>query len=467
MTEGTEKTNVSLTSGKILVLDDEDNIRKILRAMLEAEGYGVEAAATIAQAKVILKEQPIQVVLSDLRLEREDGLSFLKWIREENYLTPVIILTAHGTIDSAVDAMKRGAFDYLSKPFERSEIVRVIKKAMLTYQYQSNNFIRMAGTNGSAGVSMIGTNVKMKDIFGLIEKVAPADSTVLITGESGTGKELIAQALHEKSPRAKAPFIKINCAAIPDTLMESELFGYEKGAFTGATTSKPGRFELAHTGTLFLDEIGEMSVEMQVKLLRVLQDKTFERVGGLKTLTVDVRLVTATNKMIVDEVKAGRFREDLYYRLNVVPVFLPPLRDRKDDIPNLIGFFVTKFSQKLNKPAPIIDPEALELMTEYPWPGNIRQLENVVERVLVMNDGDTILPEQLPPEILDFEQEQLFSSAGSGSLRDQVKEVTRRIERKAIEEALAETSNNVTQAAKKLNISRKGLQLKMKELGLR
>ncbi len=449
---------------RILVLDDEAPLRKILSAMLRAEGHEVDTAATIAEAKAIVREKDVGVILSDLRLEREDGLQMLKWVKEEHPTIPVIILTAHGTVDSAVDAMKQGAYDYVAKPFERTELTRGIRKAMLTYQFQASQFLRTPGVN-FAGLSMIGTNSKMRRIYQLVEKVAPTDSTVLITGETGTGKELIAQAIHEASPRAKGPFIKINCAAIPETLMESELFGYEKGAFTGAATSKPGRFELADGGTLFLDEIGEMSTEMQVKLLRVLQDGTFERVGGLRTLKVNVRLVTATNRDLEKEVKEGGFREDLFYRLNVVPVALPPVRDRRDDIPQLIAYFINKFSERMKKPVPKLSPDALELLAQYPWPGNIRQLENVIERLIVMNDGHEIIGDQLPEEILEFEEERALGPGAS--LKEQVKEATRRIEKKAIEEALIETENNVTRAAKKLNISRKGLQLKMKELGIR
>jgi len=454
-----------MSKSAILVVDDEENIRTILSAMLAAEGYQVVAVATIAKAKEALRLGTIGVVLTDLKLEREDGLTLLKWIRDERLPTPVIILTAHGTVDSAVDAMKQGAFDYLSKPFERSELGQVIRKAILTYEYQSP--LRTISTT-AASFPLIGQNEKMMKIFSTIDKVAATDTTVLIQGESGTGKELIAQAIHEQSLRSKGPFIKINCAAIPHTLMESELFGYERGAFTGAVTSKPGRFELADGGTLFLDEIGEMTTEMQVKLLRVLQDRSFERVGGLRTIKVDVRLVTASNRDLEVEVREGRFRSDLFYRLNVVPIVLPPLRERPDDIPRLIAYFNKKFAEQLKKVAPTVEPEALGLLTQYPWPGNIRQLENVMERLTVMNDGNAITPENLPDEILEYEEQRFLEAQENGaSLKDLVKDATRRIEKKAIEEALVETSQNVTQAARKLNISRKGLQLKMKELGLR
>lgn len=457
---------MSASSARLLVIDDEENIRKILCAMLRAEGYEVVAVATLPEAKESLKGSRFDVVLTDLRLRREDGMAILKWVRDERLGLPVIILTAHGTVDSAVDAMKQGAFDYVSKPFERSELLRVIGKAVLTSQYQSRNFVKSQEADPE-GFPMIGNHQKMRKVFEVIQKVAHTSSTVLISGESGTGKELVAQAIHDKSGRAGGPFIKINCAAIPATLMESELFGYERGAFTGAVTSKPGRFELADKGTLFLDEVGEMSVEMQVKLLRVLQEQRFERVGGIRTIEVDVRLITATNKDLVEEVKAGRFRDDLFYRLNVVPIDLPPLRERPTDIPLLIADFVKKFSARLSKPAPSVTPEALELLTQFPWPGNIRQLENVVERFLVMCDGETILPEHLPEEILEYEERRfLESQTGGTSLKERVRDATRLIERKAIIEALEATAFNVTQAARNLNISRKGLQLKMKELGI-
>ncbi|MBM4315913.1 MAG: sigma-54-dependent Fis family transcriptional regulator [Deltaproteobacteria bacterium] len=454
-------------NAEVLVLDDEINIRKIVSAMLEAEGYVVHSVGTITQAKEIIKQGRVEAVLCDLRLTREDGLQLLKWVREEQSSLPVIILTAHGSIDSAVDAMKQGAFDYLSKPFDRIELARVIKKAVLSFKVQSEE---LKNWNSSESPHpMIGETPKMLKLYGMLDKVASSDSTVLILGESGTGKELIAGAIHERSSRAKGPFIKINCAAIAENLMESELFGHERGAFTGAISSKPGRFELADNGTLFLDEIAEMSVEMQVKLLRVLQEKSFERVGGVRTLNVDVRLIAATNRDLDKEIREGRFRNDLFYRLNVVPLELPPLRERPEDIPRLIVFFLKKMGDRMKKDPPVLQPETLELLVQYPWPGNIRQLENVIERVMVLNGGGAVTAEQLPEEILEFEEQRFVErqATSAGSLKELVKDATRRIEKKAIEEALQETQNNVTQAARRLNISRKGLQLKMKELGIR
>jgi len=319
---------------------------------------------------------------------------------------------------------------------------------------------------------LIGTSQTMQAVFSIVEKVAMTPSTVLITGESGTGKELIAKALHQHSARRDKPFIRVNCAAIPDTLIESELFGYEKGAFTGATNSKPGRFELAHEGTLFLDEIGEISTEMQVKLLRAIQESEFERVGGVTTKRVDVRLVTATNRDLAGEVQAGRFREDLFYRLNVVPVRLPPLRERKEDIGLLASHLLEKYSKRLNKPAVKLAAEAMDVLQAYDWPGNIRELENVLERTLLFCDGDVIGVDALPPEL------QLPTKLATGplamdlpmgvtDLKGAVRLITRRIEREMIDRALEETGRNVTKTARQLGISRKSLQTKMKELSLR
>lgn len=451
---------------KVLVLDDEENLRKILSSMLSISGHSVLTCAKIAEAKEKILNDSIEVVLTDMKLHHEDGLQLLKWVKEERLPIPMIVLTAHGTVDTAVDAMKQGAFDYLSKPFERSELLRVVEKAGVTFRYQKHS--SLGSVASGALFPMIGDSPQMKKIYSVLEKVAPSDSNVLIMGESGTGKELIAQALHDLSPRKDEAFIKINCAAIPETLMESELFGYERGAFTGAVGSKPGRFELAEGGTLFLDEVAEMSTEMQVKLLRVLQDKTFERVGGIRTLKMNVRLVTATNKNLDEEVARGTFRKDLYYRLNVVPISLPPLRERAHDIPHLVASFVKKFSEQMKKPAPTLSPETLELLLQFQWPGNIRQLENVIERLIVLDETGVITPDHLPEEILEFEEERfLKQKIAIGSLKEIVKDATRKIEKKAIEDALQETENNVTQAARKLDISRKGLQLKMKELGLR
>jgi DNA-binding NtrC family response regulator len=398
-------------------------------------------------------------------------MGLLRKVVAEHHDIPVIMITAHGSVDSAVEAVKLGAFDYIEKPFEQSQIRQVVQKAIKTHELEA----RTPSPKGAAGrFGLVGRSPVLEQVFSVIEKVADTPSTVLITGESGTGKELIARALHSNSHRNAAPFIKINCAAIPKTLMESELFGYEKGAFTGAVGSKPGRFELADTGTLFLDEIGEIPVEMQVKLLRVLQESEFERVGGIKTIKVDVRLVTATNRDLLKEVQAGNFREDLFYRLNVVPIHLPPLRERRGDIPILVEHFVGKFNERLKKQIGSVDDEALERLVAHPWPGNIRELENVLERTILFSEGPTIRARDLPPELSAKPEAKPEPGAPTaeiaprpGSLKEMVRQETERLERELIVRALDETGGNVTQAARRLKISRKSLQTKMKEFGLR
>lgn len=448
----------------VLVLDDEKNIRKILCGFLETGGHEPIEAESLSDAQLIILQGKIDVVITDLRLEKEDGSQLLRWMREKSFLYPVIVLTAHGSIDSAVECMKRGAFDYLSKPFERSELLAVVQKAVLEYETNRRFSVPLDEEDVFVGVSP-----QMAKVNKLIEKVAPTESNVLIWGESGTGKELIAQLIHEKSQRSSAPLVKLNCAALPESLLESELFGYEKGAFTGAYSTKLGRFELAQSGTLFLDEVGEMSPEMQVKLLRVLQEKTFERVGGIKTHQADVRLVAATNKNLEEEVKNGRFRGDLFYRLNVLPIYVAPLRERKEDISPLMSHLALKVSKKLKRPVPRFSHEAISALTHYSWPGNIRELENTLERLLILSSSEILNAEDLPSEIHQFEDRELLQQAvqQEGGLKEKVKTVTRKVEKKAIEEALVMTGNNVTRAAQLLDVSRKGLQLKMKELGIR
>src|SRR5450432_385746 len=345
-------------------------MRRVLEAMLRREGYEVVTAANGVEALGGMGTKGgIHTVITDLKMPGLDGMGLLKRLSAEYPDVPVVMITAHGSVESAVEAVKLGAFDYLEKPFEQEQIRQVIAKALSTFAL-SRRDARPEEVTGRGRFRLIGESSAIKTIYAVVEKVANTPSTVLITGESGTGKELIARALHENSSRHTGPFIKINCAAIPKTLMESELFGYDKGAFTGAVGSKPGRFELADGGTLFLDEIGEISVEMQVKLLRVLQESEFERVGGIRTLKVDVRLITATNRDLLKEVAAANFREDLYYRLNVVPIHIPPLRDRREDIPLLADHLIAKFNERLKKTITGIEPDAITSLTAYHWPGN-------------------------------------------------------------------------------------------------
>jgi nitrogen regulation protein NR(I) len=457
---------------RVLVVDDEVNLRKVLAAMLRKEGYEVAVAADGEQALAELEKNGADVVVTDLVMPKVGGLDLLKNVNATQPDVPVIIITAHGTVDSAVEAIKLGAFDYITKPFEQAEIQAVVAKAARTHTANQQN----VKADGRARSSIIGESAQMQDIFKIIDKVAETPSTVLITGESGTGKELIATALHDGSPRRDKPLIKINCAAIPKDLMESELFGYERGAFTGAVTSKPGRFELADGGSLFLDEIAEIPVEMQVKLLRALQESEFERVGGIKTTRVDVRLIAATNRDLQKEIDAGHFRKDLYYRLNVVPIVLPSLRERKSDIPMLTKHFIDKYNKRLNKKIEGVADDAMAVLQAWPWPGNIRELENLMERVIVFADGPLITAKDLPEPVKSGSASQAPmagdlssgpSSVSVGALKDIVRQETAKVEKDLIVKALEETQGNVTRAAKLLQISRKSLQTKMKEFGLR
>ncbi|HEY1584538.1 MAG TPA: sigma-54 dependent transcriptional regulator [Polyangia bacterium] len=471
----------------------------MLGAILLRDGYEVLEGRDGEEALALVDgHDNIAALITDLRMPRLDGMGLLRRMVAEHPDVPVIMITAHGSVDSAVEAVKIGAFDYIEKPFEQTQIQQVVAKALKQHELDKRapRATQPAASGGRYG--LIGRSPVLELVFSMIEKVADTPSTVLISGESGTGKELIARALHNNSSRKAGPFIKINCAAIPKTLMESELFGYEKGAFTGAVGSKPGRFELADGGTLFLDEIGEIPVDMQVKLLRVLQESEFERVGGIKTIKVDVRLVTATNRDLQKEVAAGTFREDLYYRLNVVPVHLPPLRERRGDIPLLVAHFVARFNERLKKQITSVDDEAVAKLTAHSWPGNIRELENVLERTILFSEGPTIRAVDLPPEFSGTTTPAAAATAnvplavppassipnvtppfgttappppgGEGrasSLKELVRQETERVERELIVRALDETGGNVTQAARKLKISRKSLQNKMKEFGLR
>jgi DNA-binding NtrC family response regulator len=471
----------------ILVADDEPNLRRVLSAILQREGYEVRQAENGEDA-IDQIDEAVDVVITDLKMPRVDGMAVLEHVATRHPNVPVIMITAFGSVEHAVAAVKKGAFDYIEKPFEKEQIRQIVAKAVA--QANANAQAPTTGGGDDTGNSrfgLVGRSEIMREIFEIIENVADTPSTVLITGESGTGKELVAKALHENSSRALKPFIKINCAAIPKTLMESELFGYDKGAFTGATSSKPGRFELADGGTLFLDEIGEIPVEMQVKLLRAIQESEFERVGGLKTLKVDVRLITATNRDLEHEIEEGNFREDLYYRLNVVPLRIPPLRERGDDVPLLVDHIIEKFNERLGKEVEGISAEALAVLCAHSWPGNIRELENVLERTMLFCKDPEIgladipeevrsggvrparagRPDETPTAPFIVASAETLEVGENTSLKDVVRAETSRLERELIAKALEETGGNVTQAAKRLKISRKSLQMKMKEFGLR
>ena len=469
---------------RILVADDEPNLRRVLTAILLREGYEVLSAADGAEALELLSanKSTIDVVITDLKMPKVDGMEVLRRVATQAPSCPVIMITAFGSVYNAVQAVKAGAFDYVEKPFEQNQIRVVVEKAVKQSAANRTGPQTLSNESDTLGrFGLVGNSPEMLAIYQIIEKVADTPSTVLITGESGTGKELVAKALHEHSGRNQQPFIKINCAAIPKNLMESELFGYEKGAFTGAASAKPGRFELADGGTLFLDEIGEIPVEMQVKLLRAIQESEFERVGGVKTIKVNVRLITATNRDLEQEIQEGNFRDDLFYRLNVVPLQIPPLRNRRGDIPLLVTHIIAKFNERLNKAVEGISAPALEKLQQHTWPGNIRELENVLERTILFCAKPEIEPEDLPDEftqadakvfippleIAEGDSGEALAIKGETSLKDIVRAETSRVERELIAKALDETGGNVTQAAKLLKISRKSLQMKMKDFGLR
>jgi len=395
-----------------------------------------------------------------------DGMALLGHCREHHPGLPVILITAHGTVDSAVEAIKQGAHDYITKPFDADELQLVIRKALATEEADRRIVQPDPTAREAVGrYGIIGQTAEMQGIFDLIGRVAASPSTALITGESGTGKELVARALHTESDRADGPFIRVNCGAIPDSLFESELFGHERGSFTGAVSERPGRFELADGGTLFLDEVGELPKDMQVKLLRVLQEHAFERVGGVKTRTVDVRVVAATNRDLKTAASSGDFREDLYYRLHVVPFHLPALRDRTEDIPHLVQHFIRRFNKRLGRTVEVVTPAAMAALMANRWSGNIRELENVMERAVLLATTDRLSLSDFPglgAGHVDHEPD-----PDEMGLKEYVRIYTTQLERTRIQRVLEQADGNVTHASRKLGISRKSLQMKMKEYGLR
>jgi len=448
---------------RILIVDDEPSIRKVLSAQLRRLGHEVEAVDDGAAAIAALGREDFHVVVSDLRMPQVDGLELLRWACEHQPGLPVILITAHGTVDTAVEALKQGAFDYVTKPFDQQDLQRIITKAIAT---EARNTQRLHA-GGAGRFDIVGQTQRMRDVFDLVERVAPSPTTVLITGESGTGKELVARAIHSQSQRADAPFIQINCGAIPDNLFEAELFGYRKGAFTGAMADKPGRFELAEGGTLFLDEVGELPLDMQVKLLRALQERQVDPVGGLRPVPVDVRLLAATNTDLGRAVEEGRFRRDLFYRLNVIPVRLPALRERIDDLPLLVEHFLRRFNERLGTQVERVEPAAMAMLLEHDWPGNIRELENVMERVVLLSDGNTIGADDVPDLRGAGPAAPAEEDLDGLGLKEYVRVHTAKLERARIRRVLDAEDGNVTRAARRLGISRKSLQTKMKDYGLR
>ncbi len=440
----------------ILVIDDEENIRNGLAANFEMEDYNVKTASGGKEGLALLSKGDIDLVVTDLRMDGISGEEVLRRITTETPGIPVIVLTGHGSIDSAVEAMKNGAYDFLTKPLNLDQLNVIVKRALETRELSLQHTMLKKELDESLTFDkMIGESADMRRLLELIKKVAPSRASVLITGESGVGKELVADALHNLSGRRDKSFVKVHCAALSETLLESELFGHEKGAFTGADSMKKGRFELAHGGTIFLDEIGEINQITQIKLLRVLQERKFERVGGEETLEVDVRVVAATNRNIEDEVKAGRFREDLYYRLNVVRLQVPPLRERKDDIPLLVDSFLKRFSEENSKKILGVQNSARQALYRYDWPGNIRELQNCIESAVVMCSGNEIALEDLPPTISRFSGEESIS-VPMGLRLDEAEKII-------IRENLAFNNGNKTKTAQVLGIERKTLAKKIDE----
>lgn len=448
---------------KILVIDDEENMRHFLRSLLEKEGYEVVTAGDGREALALLADQECDIILCDLRMPGMDGLAFLEAAIQRNISAPIITMSAYGTIDLALETMKRGAYDYISKPFKPPEIVLVLKKAEERERLRRENLILRREVQTRYGLeNIIGTSKEITAVLETVKKIAPFKSSVLITGESGTGKELVAKAIHYNSPRRDKTFLAVNCGAIPESLLESELFGHKKGAFTGAIRDRKGLFEEADEGTLFLDEIGELPLNLQVKLLRALQESEIRRVGDDHAIPIDVRVIAATSKDIGQETAQGRFREDLYYRLNVLPLHIPPLRQRRDDIPLLVDHFIKKYNASHSLRCRGITPEALRALVGYTWPGNVRELENVIERALILADTDRIDLKVLPEHIVSGKICPVVTPEGDLSLKQNI----RRVEEDLIRKALIKTRGNKTKAAKLLEISYPSLLSKISDYGI-
>jgi two-component system response regulator AtoC len=449
---------------RVLVVDDEENLRLVLRTLLARAGYEVRVAESGESALKELEAFDADFVFADVRMKGISGIELTRELVRRESLATVIVMSAYGSLDLALEAMKAGAYDYLAKPFKHDEVLLVLKKAEEREALRrENRALRETLRKQHNFGELIGKSDAMQRVFRTIEKVAAYTTTVLLHGPSGTGKELAARAIHQLSPRAKKAFVAVNCGAIPESLMESELFGHKRGAFTDANQDKRGLFEEAHQGTLFLDEVGELPLALQVKLLRVLQEGTLRRLGDTKDMKVDVRMIAATVRDLTSEVKEGRFREDLYYRLNVLQVVLPPLRDRVGDLPLLIDHFVDKYNARLHANVKGVAPEALKALMRYAFPGNVRELENMIERAIVLADGDTLTLSAFP-ERLSEDKDPVTATLGTGELS--IKRTTRVIEETLIRRALEQTRGNRTAAAKLLEISHRALLYKIKDYGL-
>lgn len=450
-----------MTAQRILIVEDEDKLRRVLQLQLKSLGYEVDEAATAEQG--LQSAQDADLVITDLRLPGMDGIAFLQQLQAQGLSVPVIVMTAHGSVEVAVEAMKMGATDFLQKPFSLDHLTAIVQKVMAVQALRDENQrLREQLDARYQFDNVIGRSAAMREIFHTIERVAPTRATVLLAGESGVGKDMIARAIHQHSPRKSRAFVKINCTALPENLMESELFGYEKGAFTGASVSKPGKFEQADGGTVFLDEIGDVPANIQVKLLRILQERQFERLGSNVTRNVDVRIVAATNVDLREALEQGRFREDLYYRLNVVPISVPPLRERKEDIPFLAIHFLQKHAKDLGSMVTAISPAALDRLVQHSWPGNVRELENTIERSLVLASNEILQPADVrieAPRHGPSHPSQHAPLLPEG-------ETLEHWEQMMIREALRRANGNKSQAARMLGLTRNAFRYRLSQMGL-
>jgi len=445
----------------ILIVEDEAKMRRLLELNLGEDGFTTFSAGDAETGLNLLRENPVDLVVTDLKLPGMNGLEFLQAVKRQNAALPVVVMTAFGSVETAVEAMKAGASDYVLKPFSLAEMRMVVRKELdVRNLREENRSLREALGKKYSHPNIVARSAKMQETLATVERVAPTNATVLLGGESGVGKDLIARAIHEKSRRATGPFVKINSTAIPESLLESELFGYEKGAFTGAGASKPGKFELADKGTLFLDEIGDVPPATQVKLLRVLQEREFERLGGTKTIKVDVRLVAATNRNLRAALEQGTFREDLYYRLNVVPIDIAPLRERKEDIPELVNLFVSRFAGDSGKPVEGISPEAMQVLVNYHWPGNVRELQNIIERACALAKGTVIEKSDIHLDSHPAKD----ADAGNHFLPSGI--TLEQWEDEMIQEALRRAHGNKSQAARLLGLSRNALRYRLSKIGI-
>jgi len=450
---------VALAMAKILIVEDEPKMLRLLELNLKEQGYTTHTATDAEAGLRLLRQEGADLVLSDLKLPGMDGLEFLEAVKSTNASIPVVLMTAYGTVETAVEAMKAGASDYVLKPFSMEEIQLILHRELdVRSLREENRSLREALGRRYEFKNIIARGPAMQEVLATVERIAPTNSTVLLGGESGVGKDMIARAIHQHSRRASGPFIKINCTAIPENLLESELFGYEKGAFTGATTAKPGKFELADRGTVFLDEIGDVPGGIQAKLLRVLQEREFERLGGTKTLKVDVRVLAATNQDLRAALEQGTFREDLYYRLNVVPINLPPLREHKEDIPYLADHFIMRFAREAGKKISGITPAAIQRLTDFHWPGNIRELENIIERAVALSNGPVL-------QVGDIHLDTSPIKTSTASLLPEGMTLEQ-YEDEIIQEALRRAGGNKSQAARTLGLSRNALRYRLSKMGV-